>query len=93
MIIIFVIFVGSFVVIDLYQSSSIKKLNSGFSWLTSVGGVSGLVVLFLGKASSTAAIMRERFNTWTNLGATVISGACSAGVYRDRNQLPVCDRG
>lgn len=73
MIISLVVLVGSFIVIDFYRGGPITSLTGGgLTWLTSTGGVSGLIVLFLGKASSTAAVMRERFDTWMNLGATLI---------------------
>lgn len=65
----FIIFGGSYVVHDFYRSA---HPGISFASLTSIGGISGLIVAWLGKASSTAATMRERYNTWTNLGASVI---------------------
>ena len=41
-------------------------------WLYGIGGLSGLVTIFLGKASSTAAIVRERYASWKNTSATAV---------------------
>jgi hypothetical protein len=65
----FIIFGGSYVVHDFYRSA---HPEFSFASLTTIGGISGLIVAWLGNASSTAATMRERYNTWKNLGASVI---------------------
>jgi hypothetical protein len=70
-----IVFGGSYVVIDFYRSSLQEsgtfagvKLPS----LAAIGGASGIIVALLGKASSTAASIRERYNTWKNLSAAVV---------------------
>jgi hypothetical protein len=68
-----IVFGGSYVVIDYYNKS--LQEGSVFSELPSlaaVGGASGIIVALLGRASSTAANMRERYNTWKNLGAAIV---------------------
>lgn len=69
-----IVFGGSFVVVDFYRSGAGNGFfpNVKLSSLTAVGGISGIIVALLGKASSTAATMRERYNTWKNLSAGII---------------------
>jgi Patatin-like phospholipase len=43
-----------------------------FKWLYGIGGLSGLATILLGKASSTAAIVRERYASWKNTSATAV---------------------
>ena len=42
------------------------------SFLTSIGGLSGIATALLGRASTTAAVARERHNSWKNASAAAI---------------------
>ncbi len=63
------VFGGSYVVFDLYRESGFgKQLLS----LGTTGGVAGVIVAWLSKASATAATIRERYNTWKNWSAGIV---------------------
>jgi hypothetical protein len=66
-----VAFGGSYVVFYLYQSSGSFSFSRLFA-LGTTGGFAGVRVAWLGKASATAATLRERYNTWKNLSASII---------------------
>jgi Patatin-like phospholipase len=54
------------------------NLNQGPGWfnqlftLGTTGGLAGVIVAWLGKASATAATLRERYNTWKNWSASIV---------------------
>jgi hypothetical protein len=71
-IIIIIVFGGSYIVFDFYDSSTREAWKNPLTLVGSVGGISGLIVALLGKASATAATIRERYNTWKNWSASVV---------------------
>jgi hypothetical protein len=65
-----VVFGGSYVVFYLSEGPD-WGLNRLFT-LGTTGGFAGLIVAWLGRASATAATLRERYNTWKNWSASII---------------------
>lgn len=70
MLLVVVAFGGSYVVFYLSEGPGALSLNRLFT-LGTTGGFAGLVVAWLGKASATAATLRERYNTWKNWSASI----------------------
>lgn len=66
-----VAFGGSYVVFYLNQTPGSFSLNRLFT-LGTTGGFAGVIVAWLGKASATAATLRERYNTWKNWSANIV---------------------
>jgi hypothetical protein len=66
-----VVFGGSYVVFYLYDADGPGWLNRLFT-LGTTGGFAAVIVAWLGKASATAATLRERYNTWKNWSASII---------------------
>ena len=71
MLLILVSFGGSYVVFYLSEVPGSLSLNRLFT-LGTTGGFAGLIVAWLGKASATAASLRERYNTWKNWSASIV---------------------
>ena len=71
MLLILVVFGGSYVVFHISEEPGSLSLNRLFT-LGTTGGFAGLIVAWLGKASATAATLRERYNTWKNWSASII---------------------
>jgi Patatin-like phospholipase len=71
MLLVLVVFGGSYVVFYLSEQPNSFNINRLFT-LGTTGGFAGLIVAWLGKASATAATLRERYNTWTNWSASIL---------------------
>jgi len=64
-----VLFVGSHVIFSLQEEAG---WFSRLFTLGTTGGIAGIVVVWLSKASATAATLRERYNTWKNWSASIV---------------------
>jgi hypothetical protein len=71
MLIVLVVFGGSYVLFYLSDESGSGGLHRLFSFGT-VGGFAGVIVAWLGKAPATAATLRERYNSWKDWSAGII---------------------
>jgi len=71
MLLMLVAFGGSHVVFYLGERPGSFSFNQLFT-LGTTGGFAGLIVAWLGKASTTAATLRERYDTWKNWSATIV---------------------
>lgn len=66
-----VMFGGSYVVFYLYFADGSGWFSRLFT-LGTTGGFAAVIVAWLGKATATAATLRERYNTWKNWSASII---------------------
>jgi len=69
MLLILVTFVGSYVVFYIVKNRG-RSSQPLFS-LGTTGGLAGVIVAWLSKASATAVTLRERYNTWMNWSASI----------------------
>ncbi len=63
------VFGGSYLVFHLYQDFGFSKQLAS---LGTTGGAAGLIAAWLGKATATAATIRERYDTWKNWSANIV---------------------
>jgi hypothetical protein len=62
-----VIFGGSYVLFKLYDEAPLQ-----FASLGTLGGITGILTAVVGRASATAAVIRERYHTWKNVFGSII---------------------
>jgi len=65
----FCVFGGSYLVFTFYREFGFSRQLAS---LGTTGGIAGVIVAWLGKASATAATIRERYDTWTNWSAGIV---------------------
>ncbi|WP_172899839.1 patatin-like phospholipase family protein [Bradyrhizobium erythrophlei] len=65
----FCVFGGSYLVFTFYREFGFGKQLAS---LGTTGGIAGVIVAWLSKASATAATIRERYDTWTNWSAGIV---------------------
>lgn len=71
MLLVLFVFGGSLFVFRLHGTEDNLSFHRLFAFGTT-GGIAGATVAWLGRASATAATLRERYNTWKNLSASVL---------------------